>query len=268
VKSRVNTKPWVVFSLLLQLLVAGTKAQTDSLPSKKGTAKAYRPEIFTSGFIDIVNNGQLNASARFVRLLIGEPGRFALPLSLFSGVSANAFQGPGNGNGASNEQLINNYINPLSGIVNLSVDGILYKKPRIKLTKLGMLYHFGERLLTGYKTGAIGDPQLGKGVNFLNSFASLGLYFQTAAWERANEKNVGAFWLVGRYHFCYTNPTQLKNFLPDIVTNGIYTGYSLGFGIEISNLLNFKTVYYRYIKQPEIFYSLPIYQFSFNYAIK
>jgi hypothetical protein len=246
----------------------GAMAQTDSLSPGRPKAKAYKPEIFTSGFIDIVNNGQLNASARFVRLLIGEPGKFALPLSVFSGVSANAFQGPGNINGATNEQLINNYINPLSGIVNLSVDGILYKKPPQKTTRVGILYHVGERLLTGYRAGAPGDPQTGRAINFLNSFASLGLYFQTAAWERANEKNVGAFWIMGRYHICYTNPVQINNFLPDIITNGIYTGYSLGFGIEISNLLNFKTIYYKYIKQPEIAYTLPIYQFSFNYSIK
>ncbi len=262
-----SVKP-LLLVLLTHLFIKDATAQTDSLPPKASMSKAYKPEIFTSGFIDIVNNGQLNASARFVRLLIGEPGKFALPLSLFSGVSANAFQGPSNNSVATNEQLINNYLNPLCGIVNLSVDGVLYRKPPIKVTRVGMLYHFGERLLTGYKAGAMGDPQLGKAVNFLNSFASLGIYFQTAAWERANEKNVGAFWIIGRYHFCYTNPVQIKNFLPDIVTNGFYTGYSMGFGIEISNLLNFKTVYYKYIKKPEIAYTLPIYQFSFNYSIK
>src|SRR5436190_16147424 len=55
-------------------------------------AKPNKPEIFTNGFIDIINNGQINASARFIRLYIGEPGRFAIPLSLYSGVSANNFQ--------------------------------------------------------------------------------------------------------------------------------------------------------------------------------
>ncbi|MBK9382809.1 MAG: hypothetical protein IPN39_16015 [Chitinophagaceae bacterium] len=57
-----------------------------------GKTKEYKPEIFTSGFIDIVNNGQVNASARFIRLFIGEPGRFAVPLSFYSGVSNNSFQ--------------------------------------------------------------------------------------------------------------------------------------------------------------------------------
>jgi hypothetical protein len=40
--------------------------------------KAYKPEILTSGFIDIVNNGQVNASARFIRLMIGETDKFVL----------------------------------------------------------------------------------------------------------------------------------------------------------------------------------------------
>ena len=49
-------------------------------------SKQYKPEIFTNGFIDIINNGQINASARFIRLYIGEPGKFAIPLSLYSAV--------------------------------------------------------------------------------------------------------------------------------------------------------------------------------------
>src|SRR5580765_7967745 len=63
---------------------------TDS--SQLTTIKEQKPEIFTSGFIDIFNNGQVNASARFLRLYIGEPGRFALPLSFYSGVSSNNFE--------------------------------------------------------------------------------------------------------------------------------------------------------------------------------
>ena len=137
-----------------------------------------------------------------------------------------------------------------------------------KITKGGLLYHFGERILTGYKTGLASNPQTGKPVNFFNSFGAAGLYFQTGAWERSNNNNMGLFWLSLRYIGCYTNPVQLKEFLPDINTSGIYTGYCLGFGVEINNLVNIKVLYYKYTKQPEIDYYLPIYQFSFNYSIK
>jgi hypothetical protein len=71
-----------------------------------------------------------------------------------------------------------------------------------------------------------------------------------------------------RYIACYSSAKQIKEFLPDIKTNGIYDGWSLGFGVEINNLINIKVLYYKYSKKPEIDYYLPIYQFSFNYALK
>jgi hypothetical protein len=228
----------------------------------------YKPEILTSGFIDIVNNGQVNASARFIRLFIGEPGKFAIPLSIYSGVSSNNFQNQQNqAINRSNDQLFTNFLNPLSGLANLSIDGVIFFSKK-KITRTGILYHFGERILTGQKTGPVTDPTTGKPVNFLNSFGATGFYFQTGAWERNNSKNVGIFWLAFRYIGCYTNPNQIKEFLPTIETNGSYYGYSIGWGVEINHLVNIKVLYYKYIKQPEIDYSLPIYQFSFNYSLK
>jgi hypothetical protein len=252
------------------LLAKESKVINANGPSiKSDKTDTYKPEIFTSGFIDIINNGQVNASARFIRLYIGEPGKFAIPLSLYGGVSNNSFQNQNTGGQLlkSNDHLINQYINPLSGLINISIDGITYFKKTQKITKTGLLYHFGERVLTGIKVGQITNTQTGKPVNFVNSFGTAGLYFQTGAWERNNAKNVGIFWLVARYHFTYSNSKQIKEFLPDAKTNGVYTGYSIGFGVEINNLVNLKAIYYKYIKVPEIDYGLPIYQFSFNYAL-
>jgi hypothetical protein len=242
---------------------ASTAATTSSPPNN------YKPEIFTSGFIDIINNGQVNASARFVRLYIGEPGKFALPLSLYSGVSSNSFQNSQPATQRSNDALVTNFINPLSGLANISVDGILYfKHKKEKMTKAGFLYHFGERILTGITIGPVTNPTTGKPVNFLNSFGSFGLYFQTGAWEMSNKKNLGVSWFAFRYIGCYTNPGQLKKIMPDIKTNGVYTGYSIAWGVEITKVVNIKAVYYKYTKKPEIDYHLPIYQFSFNYTMK
>jgi hypothetical protein len=216
-----------------------------------------------------MNNGQVNASARFIRLFIGEPGRFALPLSIYSGVSANNFQNPGGAAGPrNNEHLVNQFINPLSGLINLSAEGVLYFKQTERLSKAGWLYHLGGRVLTGYQTGPATSLQTGKPVNFLNGFATLGLYVQTGAWERSNAKNTGVFWLAMQGHICHSNPAQLKEFLPGLETNGVYTGYSAGFGIDINGLINLKAIYYKYIKNPEPGYGLPIYQFSFNYTMK
>lgn len=239
--------------------------------------KEIKPEIFNSGFIDIMNNGLVNASARLIRLFIGEQGKFAIPLSFYGGVSGNNFQNQNGANSSSggggsilnksNDHLVNQYINPLSGLINVSIEDVKFFKKTDKVTKMALLYQVGERVLNGVKVGLITNPQTGKPTNFLNTFATAGLYFQTGAWELTNSKNVGIFWITGRYHFCYTNPKQIKAFLGDIKTNGIYTGYSAGFGIEINNLVNIKAIYYKYTKAPEIEYGLPIYQFSFNYTM-
>lgn len=229
-----------------------------------------KPEILSSGFIDIINNGQVNASARFLRLYIGEPGKLAIPLSIYSGVSSNNFQNQQlPGGQRSNDQLVSNFINPLSGLANISIDGILFFRRRpVKITRAGFLYHTGIRVLTGYRTGAISDPLTGKPLNFLNSFGTSGFYFQTGAWERNNTRNLGIFWLTGRYIICKSGNSQLKQILPGIETSGFYQGWSLAWGVEINNLVNIKVVYYNYIRRPEIDYSFPIYQFSFNYSMK
>lgn len=276
-------KPLLPIICWLWYALASAQVKEVSFAPIKDSTKAiavkpqpYKPEIFTSGFIDFVNNGQVNASARFIRLYVGEPGKFAIPLSIYSGVSSNNFQNP-YAFQRSNDVLVTNFINPLSGLANISIDGVQFfnKKARPddpvgreKATRMGCLYHLGERILTGIRTGPVSDPATGKPVNFLNSFASLGLYFQTGAWDRNNSKNVGVSWFALRYIGCYTNANQLKEIIPTIETNGFYHGYSLAWGVEISNFVNIKVVYYKYVKKPEIDYYLPIYQFSFNYSLK
>ena len=157
----------------------------------------------------------------------------------------------------------------MSGLINISIDNVNYfTRQKEKATKCGFVYQFGERLLNGIRTGLASDPRTGKQVNFLNSFATAGFIFQTGAWEKTETKNVGVFWLSIRFHVCHTGKKQIQEFLPDIKTNGTYTGYSLGFGIEINNVVSMKAIYYKYDKAPEIDYGLPIYQFTFNYALK
>lgn len=264
-----NDKTIIMYLLIRWLILTMSFSNSFSQGIDTSAIKGnYQPEILTSGFIDIINNGQVNASARFIRLYIGEPGKFAIPISIYSGVSANNFSNGQHLPEKTNNHLVNNFINPLSGLVNVSLDGIIFLERKIKLTRTGILYHLGEKVLTGFKRGAAGDPQSGRPVTFLNSFASAGGYFQTGAWERNDMKNVGIFWLTVRYIGTYTNPKNIRSFLPDIETTGLYHGYSVGSGVEINDLVNLKILYYRYIKKPEIDYGQAIYQLSFNYALK
>lgn len=232
--------------------------------------KETQHDFFSAGFIDVVNSGQVNASSRLLKVYIGDPKKFAIPLSFYGGVTSNNFQ---NTSGSalllkSNDHLVNQYINPLSGMINVSIDGTLTRRRDSNaVTKLGAIYQIGERVLHGTRVGAINNPLTGRPINFLNSFGLVGIYLQTAAWEQVNNKSMGTFWLMARLHACSTNPNAIKQFLPDISTNGIYYGYSTGFGIKINSIVDLRVIYYKYIKAPEIDYGLPIYQFSFNYAV-
>src|ERR1700674_5565310 len=87
----------------------------DSLAANSPTDNVQVPktEIFSGGFIDIVQNGQMNASARLFRLYIGEPGKFQLPVSVYTGVSANNFS-----NSPVADDVLLTLINPGTGIFN------------------------------------------------------------------------------------------------------------------------------------------------------
>lgn len=255
--------PCMIFAQIPKKIALNNIDDSKSKPLNKS-------EIFSSGFIDVINNGQVNAYARFIKLYIGEPNKFQIPLTFYGGVSSNNFQNNNTGGQVtkSNDHLVNQYINPFSGLVNVSVEGIAFRKrDTIKITKIGLIYQIGERVLTGIRIGDIRDPKTGRPTNFLNSFTTTGIYFQTGAWEKTNSKNLGTFWVIVRYHYCKTNPNQIKEFLPNVNTSGLYHGYSSGFGVQINNLIDIKAIYYKYNKAPEIEYGLPIYQFTFHYTM-
>lgn len=251
------------------LFCTSVKGQVKDSARQNMLKQSTKPEILSAGFIDIVNNGQVNASARFIRLFIGEPGRFSIPLSVYSGVSSNNFQNPQMQPGLrSNEHLLNNFLNPLSGIINFTVEGIPGFSKKIKLTKLGILYHSGIRVLTGYKIGLITDPTTGRPVNFINLYACSGIFFQTGAWERNNAKNMGIFWIAARYIVTQSDKKHLLIILPDTGQAGFYQGISVGGGVEINGLVNIKLVHYKYLPAAPLTLSAPIYQFSFNYSLR
>lgn len=261
---------WIWPGFILAQETPGTlQTSFDSLRTVRKNP-SLKPEILNSGFIDIISNGQVNASARFIRLFVGEPGRFAVPLSIYSGVSSNSFQNPQLPGGIpNNDQLVVNFINPLSGLANISVEDIVFFSPVSAIkTRAGMIYQAGIKILTGYRAGPATDPSTGKPINFLCHFGTAGLYFQTGAWEKQNARNLGVFWFAPRYIVSKSSQKQLKDILPGIETNGFYHGWSLAWGVEINNLVNIKVLFYKYVKKPEVDYSLPIYQFSFNYSLR
>jgi len=232
----------------------------------KHNPRPQRAEILTAGSVDVINTGQVNASARLIRLYIGEQGRWAIPLSIYSGVSSGNF---GHTRAQSNDILVANLINPLSGITNISIDGVrFFQRDSLRVSNSGLFYQIGERLLTGIRADAQGDPFSGLPINFLNTYGSAGLYLQTGAWDRSNTRALGVAWFAVRYIVCHSDPKILRQVFPMVIGTGVYHGYSIGWGVEITNFVNIKLVYYNYVRRPETEHNFPLYQFSFNYSLR
>src|SRR5262245_48500277 len=78
-----------------------------------------KPSILSGGFIDLIQTGQVNASARLFKLYIGERNKFQLPISIYTGVSANNFS-----RDQSESTIVSALINPVAGIFNMYIDGV------------------------------------------------------------------------------------------------------------------------------------------------
>ncbi|MFW2475337.1 MAG: hypothetical protein ACN4EP_00385 [Sediminibacterium sp.] len=227
--------------------------------SNAGQAKVplpnQKPELFNSGFIDFQNSGQMNASSRVFRVFIGEPGKFTLPISIYSGVTGNTSALRGS------EPLMLGLINPLSGAFNISTDNMIRLGNNKSITGFSAILQVGEKLLIGQQATTL------KSFNFFSTYTNFGIHFQTGAWEKNKEKNMGVFWVLARYHLVQiANSFQrLSGYPPDEIS---FRGYSIGVGIEINNVLNIKSYYYRYIEPGVSTFEVPIYQLTFNYSMR
>jgi len=216
--------------------------------------------------MDVSSNGQMNASARLVRVCIGEPDKFYVPISVYGGVSNTAFPSGSPGPTGIDINLHGLLISPLSGTFNVCFDEVFFRHKTPAITKFGLICQMGERLLTGYRLS--NDRYLRSPVHLLNTVGALGCLFQTGAWERSGKNDMGICWFAVRHILSYSPPKSLSEILPDAPSNGFSMGLSVGVGLEINKLVSIKTVCYQYLKSSEKWPANPTYQFSFNYTLK
>jgi hypothetical protein len=247
----------VLFGLLQ---VRGISQLKDSVLLKADSVKinGLKSEILSGGFIDIAQNGQMNASARLFRLYIGEPGKWQLPVSLYSGVTADNFSMD-----RGDEELCLQLINPGAGIFNLSIDGnnCLIGAGR-KFTSFRLQYQAGFRFLSVFNSVQY------RNFIFYNLVSGLGLMIATGAWEKGKTGNMGICWLSFRALYSGSPPLSLKEFIEEKIKTDMI-GYSIGLGIDISQALNIRAFYFRYISNRNIeMFLKPLLQLSFNYSLK
>ena len=118
----------------------------------------------------------MNASARVFKLYIGEPKKFMLPLSVYSGVSGNNLNTGNAYTQKGSEQMILGLINPMNGVFNLFTDNTFrIGKKRKSLTSFSLVYQAGEKVITGQQAFTL------KSFSFFSTYANTGLLFQTGA---------------------------------------------------------------------------------------
>lgn len=215
-----------------------------------------KPDVLNGGFIDIIQTGQMNASARLLRLLIGEPGKFQLPVSIFAGASANSFSIE-----KQEQDFVSNLINPGAGIFNFSFDGSHrlagYEEG---FTSLRLQYQAGFRFLNYY------NSLFFRNTTIFNMIAGLGLTFITGAWEKSKINNLGLFWLNLRGLYSVSPTYAIEEVLP-ASTNPNILGCSAGIGIEINQTLNVRAFYFHFLNNRKIdAFRQPPLLLSFNYS--
>ena len=272
--SRAPTLIFVVCFLLL--LSAPSFAQTAlGKVARSGADSATRgimepPEWLSAGMMELGQGGQMQASARVVRLNIGEPGKWQIPLSIYSGVTqagANSMNATGTGF-RSNESITWQLYSPWSGVFNIGFEGQRMWSSWGVQSGLRFVFQFGERVLTGYRVGSLNDPLTGKQQPLWNHYAVAGCVLHTGAWERSNPRNLGRGWVMARTHLSYSAPEQLRFLFPIEGMRGLYGGASMGLGIEVSRLVQVRCSVYWPIRGPEWSNQRNLTQFSFQYNWK
>jgi len=152
--------------------------------------------------------------------------------------------------------------------MNIGMEGQKLWKGWSANSALRFVFQVGERVLSGYRIGAFNDPLAGRQQFLWNHYAVIGCVVHTGAWERSNPKNLGRGWLMARGHLSYSSPDQLKWFFPISRFRGLYGGASVGFGIEVSRVVNLRAGICWPIRGPEWSTAASLTQFSFQYNWK
>lgn len=215
-----------------------------------------KAEVLKNGFIDILTNGDMQASARLLKLNIGNPNGFYMPFYIYTGASGNSL-----GENNLNQTLISNLLNPIGGSLNLSFNGLQQLVKPEPYRKIDFAYQFGVKCTNGE------DTLLNENVNFFNVFVNLGLFFQTQAWKDNDTDNIGVFWVQGKIIADYASKNKLEKVFYYINENYFY-GYSFDLGVEIDRVVNIKIGVYQFLNNVDIkLLTKPTVKLSIDYSL-
>src|SRR5947207_5109698 len=169
--------------------------------SLRQAAEQNKPQFLKNGFVDFVSDGSIQASARLLRINIGEMNKFYLPLFIYTGASGKTF-----GHDKLNQTTVSNLLNPIGGTLNVSFNGLqnLIRSRKGQITKLKFGYQFGGRLVNG------NDSIIKDNINFFNGFFNFGFFFQTGAWVSEDPSNMGVFYLQANFTSSFSSKSDIQ----------------------------------------------------------
>jgi hypothetical protein len=131
-----------------------------------------------------------------------------------------------------------------------------------KITSLRLQYQLGLRFLSIYNSTEY------RNITFYNLISGLGFSVVTGAWDKNKADNPGLIWLNFRGLFSGNPSTILANFFQQPV-NSIIFGYSIGLGVDITQLLNVRAFYFRFLNNKSVTaFAEPVLLASVNYSFR
>jgi hypothetical protein len=192
-------------------------------------------QFFGKGFLDYGLQGQFQTTAQVLKINIGEPNGFYLPVSLLVGAANSDF--------SSNEVNLNTImglINPTGGAMNLSTNfHVKLYDDNDKVTRLKISGLLSGKLITGrnYITNESHVSPSG--------YLDLGVFFQTGAWTAQDEyRDGGIFWVQAKYSVSYLAGKDIATYFGEDI-QGMPNGPRIEVGCYIKNRVNIKLAYYK-----------------------
>ena len=250
---------FIYFFSKAQIVDIDYSKKTRNILDSSTTRNENNIQFLKNGFVDFLSDGNIQASARLLRINIGDRNKFYLPFFIYTGTAGNAFGGD-----KLNKTTVSNLLNPIGGTINLSFNGLQNLIKGESVTKLKFAYQLGGRTMNGK------DSLTQENVNFFNGFANLGLFFQTGAWTPDDPSNMGIFYIQAKLISSFSSNGNLqKIFGNSSINKGYLLGYSIDAGIEINKVINVKLGVYQYTNNSGIaLLKDPIVKFSLDYSLK
>jgi hypothetical protein len=199
--------------------------------AEEKSEQSKKPQLFKRGGAELNFEGPAQAIVQILKVFLGEPTGFNLPVYLFLSPAGDVL----GGERKPNELTAATLVNPLGGTLNLTLnqDHKLLGKAD-KYSGIRLAYHLSGKLLSGER---LSDPN--QGLVAPVGYGDIGLQFQTGAWGEDQSTGVGVAWLQAKIGGSLGPKSDLQDLFGPGVGSSI-AHWSISGGIDINNYLNLK----------------------------